>query len=87
MSATHLVAVIHGDGIGIDVTDAAVAIVEAAQKVVGGFSIAYDDIDAGAIYYRETGRDITPGGEERAGEADAILLGAIGHPAIRGRWH
>ena len=33
--------------------------------------------------YEKTGLDIEPGGEERAGEADAMLLGAIGLPSVR----
>lgn len=77
------VAVIRGDGIGVDVTNAAIAVCEAAATKVGGFSLSWRDIDAGAAYFAETGRDIEVGGEERAGEADAILLGAIGLPSIR----
>ena len=77
------VAVIKGDGIGVDVTDATLAVVEAARDVVGEFSLSYRDIQAGAGYYRKTGEDIEPGGEEAAGECDAIFLGAIGLPSIR----
>ena len=38
------------------------------------------EINAGAAYFAETGMDIEPGGEEKAGTADAIFLGAIGLP-------
>jgi len=77
------VAVIRGDGIGVDVTDATVTIVDAALNRAGATSLNYTYIDAGAAYYSQTGRDIEPGGEERAGRADAIFLGAIGLPSIR----
>ena len=77
------IATIRGHGTGVDVTDAAIAVVEAARGRVGGFALDFAEVRAGADYYRETGRDIEPGGEERCGEADAILLGAIGHPAVR----
>ncbi len=77
------IAVIRGDGIGIDVTDATIAVLCAAQKRVGGFSLSHRDIAAGAGYFRETGLDIEKGGEEAAGAADAILLGAIGLPDTR----
>ncbi|MGI9301158.1 MAG: isocitrate/isopropylmalate dehydrogenase family protein [Gammaproteobacteria bacterium] len=77
------VAVIKGDGIGIDVADAALAVIEAAKDIVGSFSLNYREIQAGAGYYRDTGDDIEPGGEEIAGKCDAIFLGAIGLPAIR----
>ena len=79
----HHVAVIRGDGIGIDVTDAAIAVVEAARAKTGGFRIDYEDLDAGAGYFRETGVDMTPEAEEAAGAADAIFLGAIGLPEVR----
>jgi 3-isopropylmalate dehydrogenase len=77
------VAVLKGDGIGIDVTEATLEIVEAAQNRVGGFSLEHNYIAAGAGYYKETGLDIAEGGEEAAGSADAIFLGAIGLPAVR----
>ncbi len=77
------IAIIEGDGIGIDVTQAALAVVEAARAVSGGFSLAYREIRAGAGYFSKTGADIEPGGEQAAGDCDAIFLGAIGLPAIR----
>ena len=46
-------------------------------------ALTYNEIRAGAGYFQETGQDIEPGGEERAGEADAIFLGAIGLPSVR----
>ena len=77
------ITLIKGDGIGVDVIDATLAVIEAASGVTGGFRLAYSEIQAGAGYYKETGVDIEPGGEAAAGEADAILLGAIGLPTIR----
>lgn len=83
MNSRLHIAVIEGDGIGVDVTQAAIAVIEEATKQVGGFSLSFDPIAAGAGYYRETGVDIEPGGEEACGKADAILLGAIGLPDTR----
>jgi 3-isopropylmalate dehydrogenase len=77
------IALIRGDGIGVDVSDATVAVVEAALAKVGAPPLTYEEINAGAGYFAETGKDIEPGGEERAGDADAIFLGAIGLPSIR----
>ena len=77
------VAVIRGDGIGVDVTDATLAVVDAALEAEGVPPLAYTAIDAGAAYFKETGRDIAPDGETRAGAADAIFLGAIGLPSVR----
>jgi 3-isopropylmalate dehydrogenase len=77
------IALIKGDGIGVDVSDAALAVVAAATEVVGGFQLTCREIEAGAGYYSEHGIDIEAGGEAAAGECDAIFLGAIGLPSIR----
>ncbi|WP_424988287.1 isocitrate/isopropylmalate dehydrogenase family protein [Microbulbifer sp. S227A] len=77
------VALIRGDGIGIDVSEATVEVVTAALAKVAAPELEYDEIRAGAGCFAETGNDIEPGGEERAGAADAIFLGAIGLPSIR----
>lgn len=77
------IALIKGDGIGVDVCEAALEIVDAALGIAGAPALKYEDIQAGASYFAQTGHDIEPGGEERAGTADAIFLGAIGLPHIR----
>ncbi|MEM6618315.1 MAG: isocitrate/isopropylmalate family dehydrogenase [Pseudomonadota bacterium] len=76
------VSVIPGDGIGVEVTEAALAVVDAALGTQG-VALTYQTIAGGAGYFQETGKDIEPGGEARAGEADAIFLGAIGLPTVR----
>lgn len=77
------IALIKGDGIGIDVTEAAQVVVDSAISAVGGPALKYILIEAGAGYYTRTGRDIELGGEDAASDADAIFLGAIGLPAVR----
>ncbi|MFC6687136.1 isocitrate/isopropylmalate dehydrogenase family protein [Jhaorihella thermophila] len=83
MAETARIALIRGDGIGVDVAGAAVAVAEAAVAAEGGCVLRWEEIHAGAGYFRDTGHDIEPRGEERAGAADAIFLGAIGLPAVR----
>ena len=83
MADSLRIALIRGDGIGVDVSDAAIAIVDTALSRAGAPPLRYEPIAAGAGYYRETGQDIQPGGEELAGAADAIFLGAIGLPSVR----
>ena len=80
---TILISLIRGDGIGIDVSEATLAVIEAAGRCNGGIDLSYQEIQAGAGCFQETGVDIEPGGEEKAGQADAIFLGAIGLPAVR----
>ena len=77
------IAVIRGDGIGGDVINSALRVMEVALRRVGVSMPKLDDIHAGAGYFATEGIDIEPGGEERAGQADAIFLGAIGLPSIR----
>ncbi|MGB0439521.1 MAG: isocitrate/isopropylmalate family dehydrogenase, partial [Primorskyibacter sp.] len=82
MTQTASLALIRGDGIGIDVANAAMAVADAACARCG-CALRVTDIAAGAGYFRDTGRDIEPGGEDRAGTHDAIFLGAIGLPSVR----
>jgi 3-isopropylmalate dehydrogenase len=77
------IAVIKGDGIGVDVTDATMAVVDAARKRIGGFQLELNELIAGAGYYAEAGVDVAPNTESEAAEADAIFLGAIGLPSVR----
>lgn len=77
------IAVIKGDGIGVDVTDAALAVADAAAHRIGGYSLRRDELLAGAGYFSETGRDVAPDTEARAAAGDAIFLGAIGLPSVR----
>ncbi len=77
------IAVIKGDGIGVDVTDATLAVIDAAERRVGDLSFGYEFLDAGAAYFRANGCDMAPGAEDAAEAADAIFLGAIGLPTVR----
>lgn len=83
MGTPLTVALIKGDGIGVDVSEAAMAVAEAATANVGGCAFVVEETLAGAGYYRETGQDIEPDGEEKVGQADAIFLGSIGLPSVR----
>lgn len=82
-SQTYTIAVIPGDGIGTEVSEAALAVLDAAAGRVGGIKLAYRSLLAGASYFRDTGRDIALGAEDAAVSADAIFLGAIGLPSVR----
>ncbi len=77
------IAVIPGDGIGIEIMTSCLEILDALEKKHGGFRLIRENIDAGAKYFKETGVDISDEAFRKTGEADAILLGAIGLPEIR----
>jgi 3-isopropylmalate dehydrogenase len=78
------VATLPGDGIGREIVPAALHILGIVEKAVGGFTLDVEErLDMGALYYRESGEDMSKGAFEAAGAADAILMGAMGWPAIR----
>lgn len=83
MAEPAKIAVIPGDGIGVDVTEATLHLVDLACARAGIPAPHREVIRAGAAFFRDHGLDIEPGGEERAGAAEAIFLGAIGLPSVR----
>jgi len=80
--ADFQIAVFPGDGIGVEVMDAAMVILETVESRFG-FSLAKQRWDGGATYYRETGKDLPAGAFEASRAADAILFGAMGLPDVR----
>jgi 3-isopropylmalate dehydrogenase len=77
------IAVLPGDGIGVDVTAEAVKVLRAAQRAVGGFTLRFAEHECGAGCYRRIGEDLPRATLEAAAGADAVLLGAMGHPDVR----
>ncbi len=77
---THKIALIPGDGIGRDVTDAAWAVLQtvAAQS---GFALEATEFPWSCAFYKQTGRMMPEDGIETLRAFDAILLGAVGWPA------
>ncbi|WP_215845152.1 isocitrate/isopropylmalate dehydrogenase family protein [Candidatus Pantoea bituminis] len=76
------IAVMPGDGIGREIMAPTLEIMDAATRNLD-VGLVYDHIDAGAQFYAETGDAFPESHFERAEKADAILLGAMGHPDIR----
>lgn len=77
------ISVFPGDGIGPEVIDPTVAILESLKTRIGGFDLRFRSEAAGAAHYRETGTALPEEALARADKADAILLGAMGMPDIR----
>jgi 3-isopropylmalate dehydrogenase len=77
------IAVIKGDGIGVEVTDGALEVLNLVINMGLGFALNFKEFQAGAEYYRKSGMDIEPDAEETVGDFDAILLGCIGLPSVR----
>ena len=75
------IAVIPGDGIGIDVTREAVKVLKTLEEVLSvRFRIA--EYDYGAEKYLKTGISMPPGGLDDLRRHDAIFMGAFGDPRV-----
>jgi tartrate dehydrogenase/decarboxylase/D-malate dehydrogenase len=77
----HRIALYPGDGIGVDVVDAAVAVIDSASASDGGFRIEYERFDWGIPHYEKTGKVMPDDFLETLRGFDAIFLGAVGWPA------
>ena len=79
---TYKVAVIAGDGIGPEVIDEGVKVLNAVARQDGGFQFQFEEFPWGCQYYLEHGRMMAEDGIERLKEFDAIFLGAVGYPGV-----
>lgn len=82
MKSSLSIVVLPGDGIGIEVTDAALAVLEAARARYG-FRLSFHTRAGGAHCFRDTGEAFPAASMQACREADAILFGAMGWPDIR----
>jgi len=80
--STLNIAVIGGDGIGPEVTDEGVKVLEKLSKVTD-LSFNFKNFDLGAKRYLETGELVTDAVKEELSGYDAIYLGAIGDPKVK----
>ncbi len=78
---THRIALYPGDGIGPEVLDAAIQVLEAARRVAGGFQLDCQRFDWGMAHYDRHGRVAPEDFLDTLRGFDAILLGALGWPA------
>ena len=75
------IAVVPGDGIGVDVTREAVKVLQAADKAFG-LELTLEEFDFGAERYLRTGEALPPGMMDRFRAYDAIFMGAFGDPRV-----
>lgn len=79
---TYNIAVIPGDGIGRDVTDEAVKVLNAVAQKDGTFRFAFTVFPWGCEYYLKTGKMMDDDGMDILKKFDAIFLGAVGYPNV-----
>jgi len=77
------ITVLPGDGIGREVMEPCLAVVDAAIRRTGNFALTYEWCEAGAEAYRQTGQALSKATFATCRSADAILLGAMGLPHVR----
>jgi 3-isopropylmalate dehydrogenase len=77
--ATYRIAAIPGDGVGPEVVAAARTVLDATGERFG-FAIDWTEVAAGGNAIDSYGVAIRPEDVARCGEADAVLLGAVGGP-------
>ncbi len=76
------IAVIPGDGIGMEVMPEGIKALQAAQARVGTFSLRFEEFPWGTEFYLKTGRMMPEDGLKILEKFDAIYLGAVGMPAL-----
>jgi 3-isopropylmalate dehydrogenase len=79
--ADHRIAVIGGDGVGPEVTSEALKAISAAADRFS-FGIDTTEYDLGGARYLATGEVLPKSVEAELDDHDAILLGAVGTPAV-----
>lgn len=83
MKGSYRVVSLPGDGIGPEVMDAALKVLEAVCQRVSKLQVLVSVRDAGANLYRRTGTVLPDAVLRDCLEADAVLLAAIGLPDVR----
>jgi len=78
----YKIAAIPADGIGPEVINAGLEVLEALQRRQGDFELAVTHFDWGSDYYRKTGLMMPEDGLDQLSEHDAIFFGAVGAPDV-----
>ena len=80
---THNIVVIRGDGIGPELVDAALTVLDAVERKSGDFHLDLDFRDGGAELYKRKGHNLAPESLEAIKQADAAMKGPVGLPDVR----
>ena len=77
------IAVLPGDGIGVEVTAAALELLAAVEAACGGPALRFTRYEAGAQYFLQSGTALPAETMEACAKSDAMLFGAMGWPDVR----
>ncbi len=78
----HKIAVIAGDGIGPEVIEEGIKVLNEVSRLDGGFCFEFTYFPWGCDYYKENGKMMADDGIEQLKKFDAIFLGAVGAPGV-----
>jgi tartrate dehydrogenase/decarboxylase/D-malate dehydrogenase len=79
---TYSIAAIGGDGIGPEVIDAGLQVLEVLARCEGNFELKVERFPWGSDYYKKHGRMMPADGLDTLKPFDAIYFGAVGAPDI-----
>lgn len=82
-SQTFNIAILPGDGIGPEVTEQAVRLMNAACEPFGDFDLSLQEVSVGAQEYLKNGDPLPDSAFDICRQSDAVLLGAMGMPSVR----
>src|SRR5437762_2590093 len=82
MTKTLKIAVYSGDGIGPEVIDEALKVLGALERLDGSFKLSLTRLSWGVNHYRQNGQVVPDDFLDVLRPMDAILLGAVGWPAL-----
>lgn len=78
----YKIASIPGDGIGVEVTEATIQVLNKITSSLTTFSLDFVHFDWSSKNYQRLGYYIPPDGLENLKKHDAILFGAVGSPGV-----
>lgn len=79
---TYKIAVIPGDGIGVEVVNSSMEVLKALEKNMN-YNLDFQVFDWSSEYYFKNGIMMPKDGIKQLESYDAIFLGAVGHPEIQ----
>lgn len=82
LKATWRIAVLPGDGIGPEVMEQALRILDFVSNSIPDCSLCFESKPWGSDWYRRHGEMMPEDGLNQLGEYDALLFGAVGSPNV-----
>ena len=79
----YKIVVLPGDGIGPEIVEGTIEILEKLQNLSGNFKLDFEFHEAGADFYLKSGETIAARTLKAIKEADAVLKGPSGLPNVR----